>query len=179
MRELALNILDIAENSVKAGASLIVIEISAKNNLLTVKITDDGKGMDADTLAKAADPFTTSRTTRKVGLGIPLFKMAAENSGGKFEIKSEEGRGTVVNATFEIDNIDRAPLGDIAETTATLLSDEYDLLLFAQIDGKSFVFDTREVKAALGGVSVTQPEIIAAIRQMITENIIEIGGERL
>lgn len=181
MRELALNILDIAENSVKAKAKLVIIDIRAKENLLSVTITDDGCGMDREFLKKVTDPFTTTRTTRNVGMGIPLFKMAAEMAGGSFEIHSEPMVGTVVKATFEIDHIDRAPLGDIAETMVTLLSDEIptEFLLKADVDGNKFEFDTRELKSELDGVSVCEPNVLLFVKDMIKENITEIGGERL
>lgn len=179
MRELALNILDIADNSVKADASLIIIEITAENNLLDITITDDGCGMNPEMLKRVTDPYMTSRTTRKVGLGIPLFNQAAEAAGGSFEIKSEEGRGTIVKAVFQIDNIDREPLGSVSDTIAALLSDKYDLVLEVSVNKKAFSFDTRELKSALENTDIENPEIISAVKQMITENIIEIGGDRL
>lgn len=181
MRELALNILDIVENSVKAKAKLVIIDISAKDNLLSIAITDDGCGMSKEFVEKVTDPFTTTRTTRNVGMGIPLFKMAAEMAGGDFEIHSEPLVGTAVRATFEIDHIDRAPLGDLAETMVTLLSDEIptEYLLKMDIDGKKFEFDTRELKAELSGVSVCEPSVLLFVKDMIKENITEIGGERL
>ena len=118
MRELSLNILDIVENSVRAGATLIKVSVIAKDGFLTIEIADDGKGMSEEFLRSVTDPFTTTRTTRKVGMGIPLFKMAAETANGSFDIKSKLGAGTTVTAKFEIDNVDRAPLGNLAETAA-------------------------------------------------------------
>lgn len=123
MRELSLNILDIVENSVRAGATLIKVSVIAKDGFLTIEIADDGKGMSEEFLRSVTDPFTTTRTTRKVGMGIPLFKMAAETANGSFDIKSKLGAGTTVTAKFEIDNVDRAPLGNLAETAATELFD--------------------------------------------------------
>lgn len=181
MRELALNILDIVENSVKANAELVKIEVIATGNLLSITIADNGCGMDEDFLSRVTDPFTTTRTTRKVGMGIPLFKMAAEMAGGEFSIKSEKGKGTTVTATFQIDNIDRAPLGDLADTMVTLLSDDFatEFLLRVEIDGEEFEFDTRELKAQLDGVPVSEPEVLLFVRDMIKENIIQIGGAKL
>jgi anti-sigma regulatory factor (Ser/Thr protein kinase) len=181
MRELSLNILDIVENSVKAGASLAEIDIILKDGMLTIKITDDGCGMDADFLARVTDPYTTTRTTRKVGMGLPLLKMEAEQAGGKLEITSEKGVGTTVVAVFEKDHIDRPPLGDIADTMVTLLSDDYatEYLLRMNLDGEEFDFDTRELKAQLGGMSVAAPEILMFVREMITENSNAIGGAKL
>ena len=126
MRELALHVLDIAENSVKANASLVTVEIIAKDNILTIRISDDGRGMSEEFLSKVTDPFTTTRTTRKVGMGIPLLKQAAETSGGAFDIKSKLGVGTTVTATFLLDDVDRMPLGDVAETATTLLYPQCD-----------------------------------------------------
>ncbi len=181
MRELALNILDITENSVKAKARLVIIDIVAQSNLLTITITDDGCGMDKDFLARVTDPFTTTRTTRKVGMGIPLFKMAAEIAGGEFSIASKPFEGTVVKASFQIDNIDRAPLGNLAETMVTLLSDEYptDFLLRVTVDDKKFEFDTKELKRELNGLSVSEPQILLFVKDMINENLMEIGGDKL
>lgn len=181
MREIALNILDIAENSVKANAKLVEIDVVAADDLLTVSIVDDGTGMDKEFLARVTDPFTTTRTTRKVGMGIPLFKMASEMAGGQFEISSEKGVGTSVKATFQISHIDRAPLGDIADTMVTLLSSEKDtdFRLHIAVDNNTFDFDTRELKAELGGIPVDTPEILVFVRDMIKDNIINVGGAKL
>ncbi len=181
MREIALNILDIAENSVKANAKLVEIDVVAADDLLTVSIVDDGTGMDKKFLARVTDPFTTTRTTRKVGMGIPLFKMASEMAGGQFEISSEKGVGTSVKATFQISHIDRAPLGDVADTMVTLLSSEKDtdFRLHIAVDNNTFDFDTRELKAELGGIPVDTPEILVFVRDMIKDNIINVGGAKL
>ena len=181
MRELALNILDITENSVKAGATLVEIDIIAEGNLLTIRIKDDGCGMDEEFLNKVTDPFTTTRTTRKVGMGVPLFKMAAEQAGGTFSIKSTKGVGTEVVATFEIDNIDREPLGNIADTMTTLLSDEIptDYVLTVSVNGNQFDLDTRELKEQLNGIPISEPQDLLFVRDMINENIKEIGGANL
>lgn len=181
MRELALNILDITENSVKAGATLVEIDIIALGNVLTIRIKDDGCGMDEEFLAKVTDPFTTTRTTRKVGMGVPLFKMAADQANGTFSITSKKGKGTEVIATFEIDNIDREPLGNIADTMTTLLSDEIptDYLLKVSVDGNQFDLDTRELKEQLNGIPISEPQVLLFVRDMINENIKEIGGANL
>lgn len=176
MREIALNILDIAENSVKAKASLIEITVTAADNILTVTITDNGKGMSKDFLEKVTDPFITTRTTRKVGMGIPLFKDAAEMTGGSFEIESEPGRGTRVTARFVIDSIDRAPLGDISDTAVTLLGPDIDFVWVYTVNGRSFTFDTREIKAELGDIPIDSPEIISFLRNLLKENIDSING---
>ena len=124
MRELSLNVLDIAQNSISAGATLIEIEIreDTAGRLLTIRIADDGCGMTPEKLKSVADPFYTTRTTRKVGMGVPLFRMAAEMTGGGFDITSEPGKGTTVTALFHTDHVDFIPLGDICSTVTMLLS---------------------------------------------------------
>ena len=181
MREIALNILDLAENSVKAGATLVTVLVMARGNVLTVEIDDNGCGMDEEFLKRVTDPFTTTRTTRKVGMGIPLFKMAAEMAGGEFSISSRKGEGTSVRATFCLDNIDRSPLGDLSETIVTLISGDNapDFVFTVGVDENQFVFDTRELKAELDGVPVGEPEVLVFVRDMIKENIKDIGGEKL
>ena len=181
MRELALNILDIVENSVKAEAKNVLISVVAEDNLLTIVIKDDGKGMDEEFLKNVTDPFTTTRTTRKVGMGIPLFKMAAEMAGGEFHITSTKGVGTTVSATFVLDHIDRVPLGDLAETMVTLLNDDFptDYLLKVSVDGNEYEFDTKELREQLDGVPVNEPEILLFVKDMINENITHIGGAKI
>ena len=176
MRELALHVLDIAENSVKANATLVTVEIEAVDNVLTIRISDDGKGMSEDFLKRVTDPFTTTRTTRKVGMGIPLFKQAAETSGGTFEIKSELGVGTVVTVTFKLDDIDRMPLGDVAETATTLLYPDCDFVWKYKVGEEEFVFDTREVREELGDIPIDSPEIVVFLKSMLKENIESING---
>lgn len=184
MRELSLHILDIVQNSIKADSELIIIDIEADfiRDLLTITITDDGKGMSKKMLQEVTDPFTTTRKTRNIGLGLPLLKMAAENSGGSFEISSKEGMGTVVSATFKISSIDRVPLGDIEETMGILLlgSPEKEFIMNYQIiaEGveKEFNFDTREIKEELSEIPIDEYEIISSIKTYIKENIKETNG---
>ena len=180
MRELSLHILDIAKNSVKAGAKLVEIEVCADTaaDKLTIVITDDGCGMSPEFLRRVQDPFTTTRTTRKVGMGIPLFKMAAESAGGSFSIASEEGKGTKVRAEFGLSHIDRMPLGELGDTMVLLISGspEIDFRLEFSVDERSFSLDTREVKRTLEGVPVDLPEVQAFLREMLAENIREVSG---
>lgn len=176
MRELSLHILDIAENSVKAGASLITVTVNAEDGRLKIEIDDNGKGMSREFLDKVCDPFTTSRQTRKVGLGIPLFKLAAETAGGSFKIESAEGKGTKVTAEFEINHIDRAPLGDLTSTIITQLSNEIDYVWIYRVDGREFVFDTREVRQQLEGAPIDSPEIIVFLKELINENLEIVNG---
>jgi hypothetical protein len=178
MQDLSLNILDIADNSIKAEASLIEIEVIAEGNLLTIRIKDDGCGMSEEFAAKAADPYVTTRKTRNVGLGLPFFKMESEISGGKFSIKSEKGKGTTVEATFVIDNIDRPPLGDLPETALALLPacTKCDLVLKFVYGGKEFTFDTRELKERLDGTAIDEPYVMQFVKDLIQENITSILG---
>lgn len=172
MRELSLNILDIVENSVKAEAKIVYIDVIAKDNVLTISIKDDGKGMSEEFLSRVTDPYTTTRTTRKVGMGLPFLKMEAEMAGGTFDIRSKLGEGTVVTTTFDIDHIDRPPLGDLGETMSTLISngDEVDYVLHFVFKDTDFVFDTRELKAQLDGVPMDEPEVLLFIKNYIREN---------
>ena len=123
MTEISLNVLDVAENSTRAGAKLVTITVAADFNAdrLTIIIEDDGCGMSEEQIERVTDPFFTSRTTRKVGLGVPFFKYAAESTGGSFTIESQVGIGTTVTAVFVLSHIDRMPLGDISSTIHTLI----------------------------------------------------------
>ncbi|MBR5247235.1 MAG: ATP-binding protein [Clostridia bacterium] len=174
MRELSLNILDIAQNSISAGAPLITIEVSENtvDHILIIGIYDNGKGMSESQVKSVIDPFFTTRTTRKVGMGIPLFKMAAEQTGGSLEIKSELGVGTEVRATFKTDSVDFTPLGDVASTIQMLITMniDRDFVYKRTVDGREFVCDTRELKAILGDVPLDTYEISQWILEFIKEN---------
>lgn len=178
MPEISLNILDVAQNSVKAGAKLVRLDVNADFalNRLTVVIGDDGCGMTPEQVAAVTDPFFTTRTTRKVGLGVPFFKLAAESTGGSFSIESEPGRGTVVTAVFVLDSIDRMPLGDMTGTVHTLITmnETMDFVYTFSVDGESFTLDTREFRDILGPVSFTEPEVSGYIRDYLNENTEEV-----
>ena len=173
MREISLHILDIVQNSVTAKAERIEINIceDIERDKLTVRITDDGCGMTQDFLEKVIDPFTTKRTTRKVGLGIPLFKVAAETTDGSFDIQSEVGKGTVVTAVFGYSHIDRQPLGDMAETLLGLFTsyENVDFLYKHSVDGKEFSVDTAELKNVLGEVPFSAPEVYLWLSDFLKE----------
>lgn len=177
MTEISLNILDIAENSTKAGATLVIITVDAdfQADELTVIIEDNGCGMTAEQVEKVVDPFYTSRTTRKVGLGVPFFKYAAECTGGSFHIESSPGIGTTVTAIFILSHIDRMPLGDISSTIHTLViyHPQTDFLYRYCYNGKSFTMDTREFRSVLGDISFSEPEISNYIMEYLTENKLE------
>lgn len=179
MLEISLHILDVINNSVKAGASLIGVTVdeNKKGNILSVTISDDGCGMDPEFLKTVTDPFRTTRTTRKVGMGLSLFKAAAEATEGSFSIASEKGKGTTVCATFTYDHIDRQPLGDMAETIITVLSgnQNIDFLYRHSIDEREFLLDTREIRQILGDVDLSGPEIILWLTEYINEGLAEIS----
>ncbi len=180
MRELSLHILDIVENSVKAKASLVEVKLITDEKYINLTIKDNGCGMSKEFLDRVTDPFTTTRTTRKVGLGLPLLKMASEQANGEFFVKSEVGVGTEVFASFERDNIDRMPLGDIESTIVTLLNPDMDYVWTYIVDEREFVFDTREVKAELDGVPIDSAEILVFLEDLLRENIKDINkGVRL
>ncbi len=180
MPEISLHILDVAENSVRAGASLVKIEVLADTarNTLSITIADNGCGMSGEQLAKVSDPFFTTRSTRKVGLGIPFFKQAAEGTGGSFSIRSKEGAGTVTEAVFVLDSIDRMPLGDMTATIHTLVTchEEMDFYYRYARDGREFTLDTREMKEILGNVPLSSPEVSGFLKEYLDENWREVDG---
>lgn len=178
MQELSLNVLDIAQNSIKAGAKLVEITVSENVNVnqMVIEIKDDGSGMTAQQVESVTNPFFTTRTTRKVGLGVPLFKMAAEMTGGTFKITSALGAGTCVLATFVYDSIDRMPLGSMADTVVSLVqcNPSIDFVYKHSFDDKSFVMDTREFKQILGDVQMNDLSVLTFVKEFIVENYDEI-----
>lgn len=180
MTELSLNVLDVAENSTRAKASLVSITVSADTaaDRLVITIEDDGCGMTKEQVSQVTDPFYTSRTTRKVGLGVPFFKYAAESAGGQFSITSEPGRGTTVFASFQLSHIDRMPLGDMNATIHTLITchPDTEFVYTYRYDGRSFTLDTRELRQILGDISFQEPEVSAFIQEYLAENTIETDG---
>lgn len=150
MEDLSLHILDIVENSIEAEASMIRIRIieDMKRDLLTIEIKDNGWGMDKEAIKRASDPFYTTRTTRRVGLGLSLLAQATRESNGNIEIKSKVGQGTTIKATFQYSHIDRKPLGDIKETLSTLIAGNpgVDFVYEHQRDNVKFKLNTREMR---------------------------------
>lgn len=174
MTEISLNILDVAENSIRADASHISIEvlIQTKADTLTILIEDDGCGMDEEQVMRVIDPFFTTRNTRKVGLGIPFFKQAAESTGGSFAITSKVGCGTKVKAVFKLSHIDRMPLGDINTTIHTLIvfNESIDFRYKYVHDCHMFELNTEDMKAILGDVSFKDLEVSKFIKEYLDEN---------
>jgi hypothetical protein len=173
MIELSLNILDIVQNSISAKASLIYITVdeNPQKDTLTVIIKDNGRGMSQETLKTVTDPFYTTRTTRKVGLGVPFFKMSAEMSGGSFDIQSSVGKGTTVCGVFGLTNIDRMPLGDINGTISALIycNPSIDFVYKRIKSQKSFTLDTREIRKVLGDVPLNANEVTLWIKDFLRE----------
>lgn len=178
MKELSLNVLDIAQNSVKAGATQIGIYLTQKDNVLQIKITDNGCGMSQQVLQGVTNPFFTTRTTRNVGLGLPFFKQAAEQCGGSFSICSttqqqdEKNHGTQVSATFVTDNIDFTPVGDMVSTMVTLIqgAPSIDFDFVHSIDDEQISLDTVQMRQVLGeDISFDNFEVICWITEYLKE----------
>lgn len=172
MRELSLHILDALQNSLEAGASLIelIIEENLTADRLIITVRDNGRGMSEEQLGRVFDPFFTTRSTRHVGLGIPLFKAAAERCNGNLTITSQLGKGTRLQAAFQHSHIDRAPVGDMTGTLlAFILGGQCDLHYVHQVGEQQFEFDTAEMCAQLGDVPLTHPAVRKWLREFIAE----------
>ncbi|MDZ7699822.1 MAG: ATP-binding protein [Deltaproteobacteria bacterium] len=172
MEDLSLHILDIVENATTAGATRVEIRIieDTKSDLLQITIKDDGHGMDSQTLKGVTDPFVTSRTTRRVGLGIPLFEQAAREAGGRLSVASEAGLGTELTATFQAGHIDRKPMGDMGATLVSLIAGnpDVDFVYEYKRDGKRTSLDTRSIKDEIEGFStISDPKILQLIQEMV------------
>jgi hypothetical protein len=182
VREIALHLLDIAENSVAAQAdtvNILVIE-DVQNDRLKIEIRDNGKGMDAETVSRVSDPFVTSRTTRKVGLGIPLLKAAAEACNGYLVIRSTLGKGTELEVEFQRSHIDRMPIGDLAGSILTLV------VAYPQIHWlfrytvvlpngeEEFLFDDKPIKESLEDVPLCEPEVLSYLRVLLEKGVSDI-----
>lgn len=174
MKELSLHILDIIQNSIAAGATLITLTLyeSVREDILTFTIADNGCGMPEEMVRAVTDPFTTGRTTRKVGLGIPLLKTAAEQTGGKIRLSSAVGKGTTVTADFTYSHIDRQPLGNMAETMLGLITSHPDLDFVYQhrVENTQYTLDTREMRKTLGDVPLNENAVTLWLSDFLKEN---------
>ncbi len=183
LTELSLNVLDIAENSTRANATLVEISVfvNTETDLLTITIVDNGCGMSEDQLKQISDPFFTSRTTRRVGLGIPFFKFAAEATGGSLSIESELGVGTTVKTTFVLSHIDRMPMGDISSSIHNLIvyHPDTDFIYKYEYNQNSFILDTREFREILGDVPFDTPDVSNYIKSYLVENKLEVDNGAL
>lgn len=175
MKELALNVLDLTQNSISAHATLIELEVCEDTaaDLLRITLADNGCGMTEDQVKRVMDPFYTTRTTRKVGLGVPFFKMAAEMAGGSLSINSEVGKGTKLTATFVLSNVDRMPIGDMEGVVRDLIymNPDIDFTYRRRIDSKEFFLDTRELKKILGEVPLNSPDVSQWMAEYLKEQI--------
>ena len=177
MKDLSLNLLDIAENSVKAEATLTQLLLTQEGDILTFQVVDNGKGMTEEVLKGVTDPFYTTRTTRKVGLGLPLLRMAAEQTGGVMEVESRhfkdhpDDHGTVVTAVFHTDHIDCPPVGDLVATVTTLIQGHPDTDFYFRhtTDTVQVELDTRDLRAVLGDVSLAEYEVLQWITGFLTD----------
>jgi hypothetical protein len=178
MKELSMHVYDLMENSTAANSTEVKLTIrdSIKDNDFHFVIEDNGKGMSPEFLARVTDPYTTSRTTRKVGLGLPLIKMNTENCGGGMKLESELGKGTRLEFWFQHNHWDRPPMGDLAGSLVMLVSQHEDIhfIITYITDEGEFVFDTDEIKEALGGMSMNDLSILKYLKEMVIENLAEI-----
>ncbi|NLF01664.1 MAG: sensor histidine kinase [Anaerolineales bacterium] len=173
--ELSLHILDIAENSIAAGARTIEISVVEDSALdrLSICVVDDGRGVDEHKLAHLADPFVTSRTTRRAGFGIPFLKAAAQACNGDLRVSSAPGQGTCLVADFQRSHIDRMPLGDLAATVLGLVVSYPGIrwVLRYSVDGRVFDFDSEPIRQELGDIPLTEPDVLRFIRETLVEGI--------
>lgn len=181
MKELSLNILDIAQNSLTARSTLVEITLEETAETLRITVRDNGCGMSAEMVGRVTDPFCTSRKTRKVGLGIPFFKLAAEQTGGSLDLESvpeeqsPDAHGTVISGLFYKNHLDFTPLGDIISTLCTLIQGcgSVDIVYRHTMTGGEVELDTRELRAMLGDIPLSEPEILVWIRDNLTEQYAE------
>jgi hypothetical protein len=171
MEDLALHILDIARNGAEAGATRIEIRVEedAASDTLRIIVTDNGRGMDAETAGRAIDPFFTTRRTRVVGLGLPLLRQSAEAAGGRLTVTSQPGAGTQVEAVFGLSNVDRAPLGDVETTVLVLLAShpDVDLDWTHRRGPQEYSLATADLRSALDGASIASPAGLALLRSAV------------
>ncbi|WFE83857.1 ATP-binding protein [Parabacteroides chongii] len=173
MNTLTFHITDIASNSVRAGATRISLEITIHEDHTTVRITDNGCGMDAETVSRITNPFYTTRTTRKVGLGIPFLIQNAEQTGGHVSITSEPGKGTAVTACFITSNIDCPPMGDLPGTVAMLISGNPGINVCFSYRKEELLFEisSEDLQSVFEDIPLSHPKVILAIREMIAANL--------
>ena len=175
MKELAMHVYDLMENSTAANSTEVKLTIrdSLKDNIYAFTIEDNGKGMTPEFMAKVTDPYTTSRTTRKVGLGLPLIKMNTENCGGGMKLQNEVGKGTRLDFWFQHNHWDRPPMGDLAGTIVMLCAAHEDIhIIYKHItDEGEFVFDTDEIHEALDGMSMNDVKVMGWLKDMVQENL--------
>jgi anti-sigma regulatory factor (Ser/Thr protein kinase) len=178
VRELSLHVLDVLENSVEAGATRIELRIEEdlSNDILRITVSDDGHGMSEEMVGRVLNPFVTTRTTRHVGLGLPLFAAAAQRCNGALTIQSQPGKGTTVTATFQHSHMDRAPLGDLPGSLMAVLLSERPVEIFYRhtVNGRVLELDTAEVRRELGTVPLSHPMVRDWLQSMLSEGLTQL-----
>ena len=181
MEDLSLHILDVAENGITAGADTIRIRVdeNTSDDCLAITIEDNGRGMKREFVRRVLDPFVTTRTTRKVGMGLSLFQQSAEEAGGRLEIESEPGKGTIVKVVMSHRHIDRKPMGNMAETVVTLIqgNPSVDFIYRHVRDGRDYELDTRELRKELEEIPINHPHVIQLIRDNLDAGLQEVRGQ--
>lgn len=182
VRELALHVLDILQNAAEAGATRVDLRIEEDQpgDRLSITISDNGHGMDAATAAQATSPFFTTRDTRHIGLGLPLFAAAAERADGSLTVQSQPGQGTTIRAGFQYFHPDRQPLGNLAATLLAFLLGRSapDLHYHHRVDGEAFDFDTADIRAALGAVPLSAPAVRWWLAGFLAEGEAQMAEQR-
>jgi len=182
MEDFSLHILDIAENCLEAGAKKIDIRVQedGRRDLLVLEIRDDGRGMSKALLARAADPYTTTKKAKRIGLGLPFLAQSARAAGGRLEIRSRPDHGTRIRATFGLSHIDLIPLGSVAETLAALIAGhpEIDFTYTHKCGGGRFAFSTRDYRDQLGGVPLVAPRVLSLIKNDINSGLARLRRKR-
>jgi hypothetical protein len=180
MVELSMHILDIVENSTRAGATMVTVRITEDriHDTFIIDIIDNGRGMDNDTLRRALDPFFTTKSVRRIGLGLPMLQQAAKSTEGLFSVDSKEGVGTKVTVSFKHSHIDRQPLGDMPGTMVALITGtpEVDFIYEHHCNSRTYLLDTREIKKELEGIPLNTPQVLNFIKQNIKEGLEEVGA---
>jgi len=180
MRELSLHILDLVQNALEAGATLVKLEIieNFAADVLTIRMSDNGRGMDEQLRQLVIDPFITTRTTRRIGLGLPLMDMSSKRCGGYLTIDSTPGRGTIVEVKYQHSHLDRPPMGNLVETIKTILvaNPALDFIYHHTIDDKTFSISSQELVDTLDGVPLTHPDILTWLHGFLLENISNLYG---
>ncbi len=176
MEDLSLHVLDIAENSIEAGATRIEILVNEnkKSNVLTLQIKDNGKGMDKKSLKKVFDPFYTTKEMKRIGLGLSMLAQAAKEADGSFDISSKKGKGTTIIANFVYDHVDRKPIGNMAETIVALIASkglDVDFVYKHTKNSNHFVLDTRVLKRELNGVPINDVEVLSTLRESLKREL--------
>jgi anti-sigma regulatory factor (Ser/Thr protein kinase) len=180
VRELALHILDIARNSLEAGATKLSVTVTERpsEDTLQVVVRDNGRGMDSQALSHAADPFYTTRTTRRVGLGLSLLKAACERCDGEFNVQSKPGKGTEIRCTLKLRHLDRPPLGDMGKAVQALAceAERTELCYRHRVGAKTFKIDTVQLQKELGEVPITDPRVLCWLAEFVKNGIVSVGS---